>query len=108
VCKRIFLLDDIIEDNSNEGAAADEETTNDETPHFTLHAIAGVSSGATMQARVSTAVFTTLLDSRSTHNFIGEGTAHRTRLPLLRCPRLTTTVANEERVTCPGVIKRAY
>lgn len=48
MCKRLFLLDGIIEDNSNEGAATDEETRDDETPHFTLHAIAGVSSGATM------------------------------------------------------------
>jgi hypothetical protein len=109
VCKRIFLLDNIIEDDSSEGAAGDKETREDETPHFSLHTIVGVYCGATMQVRVSvvTIVFTTLLDFGSTHNFIIEDMAHRTGLPLLHHSCLMATVANGERVTCPGVIKRA-
>ena len=56
---------------------------------------------------VGAAVFTALLDSGSTHNFIAEDAALCTGLPLQHRPRLTVTVANGERVTCPGVIRQA-
>jgi hypothetical protein len=49
----------------------------------------------------------TLLDSGSTHNFISEAAAQRLGLPLHHWPRLTTTVANGERLSCLGVICRA-
>ena len=60
-----------------------------------------------IQVAVGAAVFTALLDSGSTHNFIAEDAALRTGLPLQRRPRLTVTVANGERVSCPGVIRQA-
>ena len=109
VCKRLFLLDSIIEDDTDDGAAADEDAVGEETPHFSLNAIAGVSFSDTMQIQVAVgaAVFTALLDSGSTHNFIAEDAALRTGLPLQRRPRLTATVANGERVSCPGVIRQA-
>jgi hypothetical protein len=48
-----------------------------------------------------------LLDTGSTHNFTVEAAARCIRLQIQRRPRLTATVANGERVTCPGVIRRA-
>jgi hypothetical protein len=48
-----------------------------------------------------------LLDSGSTHNFISESAAQRTGLPLQHRPRLTATVANDDRVSCVGVIRQA-
>jgi len=109
VCKRLFLLDSVIEDDTDDGAAADEDAAGEETPHFSLNAIAGVSFSDTMQIQVAmgAAVFTALLDSGSTHNFIAEDAALRTGLPLQRRPRLMATVANGERVSCPCVIRRA-
>jgi hypothetical protein len=104
----LFLLDGVIEDNVTASTAADELVIEEETPHFSLNAIKRVSFSDTMQVRVAvgTAVFTALLDSGSTHNFIAEDTTLCTVLPLQRRPRLTTTVTNGERVTCPGVIRQ--
>jgi hypothetical protein len=48
-----------------------------------------------------------LLDTGSTHNFIGEEAARRTGLAVQHRPRLTATVANGERIRCPGVIRQA-
>jgi hypothetical protein len=48
-----------------------------------------------------------LIDSGSTHNFIGEEAARRTSLTLQQRPHLTALVANSERVTCEGVIRDA-
>jgi hypothetical protein len=48
-----------------------------------------------------------LLDSGSTHNFISATAAHRSGLPIQRRPRLTTMVANGERITCAGVVRYA-
>jgi hypothetical protein len=45
-----------------------------------------------------------LLDSGSTHNFISESAA---QLPLQHRPRLTATVANDDQVSCVGVIRQA-
>jgi hypothetical protein len=62
-----------------------------------------------MQVRASLGDTTlvALLDTGSTHNFIAEDAARRTGLPIQPRPRLTATMANGERVTCPGVIRRA-
>ena len=51
--------------------------------------------------------FVALIDTGSTHSFIGEAAARRTGLPIEPRPRLTATVANGERVSCPGVIRQA-
>ena len=87
---------------SSESAAADEES-----PLFSLHAIAGVRFTDTMQLGVDLGgtPLIVFLDSGSTHNFISESAAQRTGLPLQRRPRLTATVANGERVSCVGVIR---
>jgi hypothetical protein len=71
--------------------------------------VAGVPSCDTLQVRVDLGAVTlvALLDTGSTHNFIGEEAAHRSGLAIQPRPRLTATVANGERITCPGVIRQA-
>jgi hypothetical protein len=103
VCKRLFLLEGVDEEDDGEDAAPED------APVFSLQAIAGVTFSDTMQITVTLgpASLVALLDSDSTHNFISEVAAHRSGLPLQRRPRLTTMVANGERVTCLGVIRSA-
>lgn len=63
-----------------------------------------------MQVAVSLGAATpvALLDTGSTHNFISEEAARRTGMPVQPRPCLTTTVANGEHVTCPGVLWQAF
>jgi hypothetical protein len=77
-----------------------------EAPIYSLHAVAGVPTFDTLQVRafLGTAVLVALLDTGSTHNFIGERAAHRSGLHIQPRPRLTATVANGERIICLGVI----
>lgn len=46
-----------------------------------------------------------LLDSGSTHNFISTEVAGRTKLELLPHGKMQVTVANGERVPCPGLYR---
>ncbi|XP_066338026.1 uncharacterized protein [Miscanthus floridulus] len=104
VCKRLFFIDGV---ELDEVAAT--ESLDTEAPVFSLHAVAGVSVSNTIQLQVALgpATFVALVDSGSTHSFIGEAAARRTGLPIEPRPRLTATVANGERVSCPGVIRQA-
>jgi hypothetical protein len=105
VCRRLFFIDGVEIDVESAGDAA----LDMEAPVFSLHVVAGVSSWDTMQVQASlgaTAVVA-LLDTGSTHNFIGESAAHRSGLPIQPRPRLTATVANGEKIACPGVIRNA-
>jgi hypothetical protein len=105
-CQRIFFVDGI--EITDDDAATDAEQAT-EAPIFSLHAVAGVPTCDTMQVRVSIRATTlvALLDTGSTHNFIAEDAARRTGLPIQPRPRLTATVANGERITCPGVLRQA-
>lgn len=92
----------------------DDDTVGDaasnlEAPIFSLHAVAGVPLYDTIQVRASlgTTTVVALLDTGSTHNFIVERATHRSRLPIQPFPWLTATVANSEKITCPGVIRDA-
>ena len=106
VCKRLFLLDCAVDDDDTTAA---EDAADTESPVFSLHAVAGVPVADTIQVTVSVggASFLALLDSGSTHSFIGEDAARRSGLPVQPRPRMTATVANGERVACPGVIRNA-
>jgi hypothetical protein len=97
VCKRLFLLDCAVEEDINEAVAGAELAQTEESPAFSLHAIAGVRATDTMQIDVNLAghAFITLLDSMATG------------LPLQHRPCLTATVANGDRVSCVGVIRQA-
>lgn len=103
VCKQLFLLDSAMKDTEDVPESSEEKATTEASPHFSLHAIAGVWFSDTMQLRVQLGdtSLIALLDSGSTHNFISEAAAQRTALPLQRQrrPRLTATVANGEGVS---------
>jgi hypothetical protein len=104
VCKRLFLLDSVDDEDED----ADEEPAM-EAPVFSLHAVAGVPVGRSILLRVvlGATTFMALVDTGSSHNFIGEAAAQRTGLDVQPRPRLTATVDNGEKVSCPGVIRRA-
>ena len=111
-CKRLFFVDGVEVDDAvdaSEAAHAATEAPGAEAPCYSLHAVAGVPVADTIQITVSVgaASLLALLDSGSTHSFIGEDAARRTGLPIQDRPRLTATVANGERVACPGVIRNA-
>ena len=105
-CKRLFLLDSLIEDDDD---APSEEPADAEAPVFSLHAVAGVPSNNTLLLCVAlgAASLVALVDTGSSHNFIGEAAASRIGLPIQPRPRLTATVANGERVPCPGFLRQA-
>ena len=107
VCKRLFFLDGTMEDDDT--GEPTEEAGSEESPAFSLQAIAGVRLSNTMQVHVQlgTTCLVALLDSRSTHNFISDDAAQLTGLPLQLRPRLTATVTNGERVSCVGVARNA-
>ena len=107
VCRRIFHIGGVEISDTDEAAATDEQEA--ESPIFSLHAVAGVPFGGTLQIAVSLGGTTlvALLDSGSTHNFIAASAAPRTGLTVQPRPRLTAIVANGERITCPGVIRAA-
>jgi hypothetical protein len=121
-CKRIFFLDGVEIDDTTEDdvdAAAIHAilaVTQDQAsevghavdaPAFSLHAVAGVPTHAALLLRVVVggASLTALVDTGSTHNFIGEEAARRTGLFIQPRPRLTATVANGEKVTCLGMLR---
>jgi hypothetical protein len=96
VCRRIFYTDDVelVEDEPAE-----------EAPVYSLHAVADVPVGGTLQieVQVGAATLITLIDTGSTHYFNGEVAAQRAGMPI--APRLTATVANGEQIACPGVLR---
>jgi hypothetical protein len=104
VCQRLFFLD-LAEEDAESSAAADEA----EQPLISLHAIAGVRLGDTMQVHISLGGVSllALLDSGSTHNFVAEEAAARTSLRLQPRGGMRVTVANGDRVPCPGVFRAA-
>ena len=48
MCKRLFLLDRVIEDEADFPALAEEDITANASPHISLHAIAGLRRNDTM------------------------------------------------------------
>jgi hypothetical protein len=104
VCRRIFYIGGFeIGDE-----ARDADDPGPEAPVFSLHVIVGVAVSNTVQLKVllGAATFVALI-TRSTHSFIEEAAARRTGLHIEPRPRLMTTVANGERVACPGVLRQA-
>ena len=105
--RRIFYVGGV--EIEGDAPAAQDSAEELAAPVFSLRAVAGMPICDSMQVRVAVgaASFTALLDTGSTHNFIAEAAAARTGLPVHPSPRLTATVANGERITCPGVIRQA-
>ena len=77
VCKRLFLLDGVVEDKEETSLSPEEEATED-NPHFSLHAITGVPFSNTMQIKIMLGCTSliALLDSGCTHNFISDAAAY--------------------------------
>ena len=84
VCKRLFLLDAAVEDEEDLMKSSEPTAAEEESPIFSLHAIAGVCFTDTMQLGIDLGGTSLigLLDSGSTHNFIFESVVQRTSLPL--------------------------
>jgi hypothetical protein len=106
-CKCIFFVDGVEitdEDGTDHTDAADAEA-----PCFSLQAVSGCPVADTMQVAVvlGATPLVALLNSGSTHNFISEAAARHSGLPQQQRPRLSTMVANGERITCVGVIRNA-
>jgi hypothetical protein len=103
-CRHIFYVEGVELDASDAAPEAAEPAA--DTPVFSLHAVAGVRACGTMQiwVKVGAAILIALLDTGSTHNFIGEETV-RTSLQVQARPRLTARVA--KRIACPGVLPQA-
>jgi hypothetical protein len=109
VCKRLFLLEDFEEEDDGVATEIIEDVRTEDTPVFSLQALAGVAFTDMMKLEVGlgSASLVALLDSGSTHNFISKAAARRSRLPLQHRPLLTAMVANGERVACVGIIHGA-
>ena len=86
ICKRLFLPEGIEEDDSVSAAEVPEDGEAEESPVFSLQALADVTFADTMQIPVTlgTTSLVALLDSGSTHSFISEATTHRSGLPVQR------------------------
>ena len=109
-CRRLFFLDGVeIDEDGDAGTAAADTAGDTEAPFFSLHAVVGVPIADTIQLQVTVgaASLLALLDSGSTHSFIGEEAARRAGLPIQPSPRMSAIVANGERVSCLGVIRNA-
>jgi hypothetical protein len=102
VCQRIFLLD--LADDDEEAATDDEPH---QSPLISLLAMAGVRTRETMQVHIQLGGnrLLALLDSGSTHNFVSSEAAGRTSLQLNPRGNMKVTVANGEKVPCPGVYR---
>jgi hypothetical protein len=105
VCRRIFYIDGF----ELEDAAQAADAVDTSAPLFSLRAVAGMPICDSMQVRVEVGavMLTALLDTGSTHNFIAEAAASRMGLAVQTNPRLTTTVANGERIACPSILRQA-
>jgi hypothetical protein len=106
VCKRLFLLEGFEEEEDGAATETAEDMGTEDTPVFSLQALAEVAFSDTMKLEVGlgSASLVALLDSENTHNFISEAAALQTELPLQHQPRLTVMVANGK---CVGVIRDA-
>ncbi|XP_066340433.1 uncharacterized protein [Miscanthus floridulus] len=104
VCEHIFLLDLAEADDDDDPEQTDAAVN---SPLISLLAMAGVRSSETMQVHIQLggASLLALLDSGSTHNFVSEEAAARTSLRLQPRGNMKVTVANGERVPCPGVYR---
>jgi hypothetical protein len=101
VCERIFLIDLAPADDETDTSV---EALTDDEPQISVHAITGIRTSETMQMRIKLGGVS-LLDSDSTHNFIAEEAASRTTFPRHQDDNLHVTVANGDRVPCPGVYR---
>jgi hypothetical protein len=105
-CRRIFYVEGV-ELNAADATPEDADPVANALV-FSLHAVAGVRACGMMQIRVKVgaATLVALLDTGSTHNFIGEEAVVRTSLQIRARPRLAarwpTRSTSRARDSCPG------
>lgn len=101
VCQHIFLID-LTE--ADDGGDPGIDTPAADEPVISVLAISSVRTRETMQLKVTIGgASLALLDSGSSHNFITKEAATRTDLVLVPQGGMHVTVANGDRVACPGV-----
>ena len=96
-----------VADHEDDKPATDDDI--EPLPQISLHAIAELRTRDTMQviAQLCHVTVTALFDSGSTHNFVSEAVAAHTGLCFIPRIVLAVTVANGDRVHCPGVFRDA-
>jgi hypothetical protein len=101
VCKQLYTIEVIFDPDDIAPPAVSTEME----PTILLHTLTGIQprAGRTMQllVLVNGVRFTTLLDSSSTHNFMGMGAAQRATIELCGCVGFRVAVANGGRITSP-------
>jgi hypothetical protein len=99
VCKQLFVIEVIADEERDQPAATEE-------PTISLHTLTGIQprSGKTMQLLVSIdgANLNAMLDSGSTHNFIDIAAAQHVGVEWQPSVRLRVVMANGDRLTSPG------
>jgi uncharacterized membrane protein YgdD (TMEM256/DUF423 family) len=105
----LFLLKGFEEEDDGEATEITEDVWTEDTPVFSLQALAGVTFTDTMKLEVglSSTSLVALLDLGNTHNFISEAAARQSGLPLQHRPCLMAMVANGKCVMCVSVIRGA-
>jgi hypothetical protein len=109
-CACLFFLeaaDYIVEEPDDAPAPATTPAFDPEEPLISLSAITGIRAKDTMQMRVHVVAheFTALLDSGSTHNFVGIAAAQRANLGFQDSRGAHVTVANGDSVACHGLAR---
>lgn len=106
-CARLFYLEVTDFDEADPQVPHEDEPGADLPPLISLHAITGIRTDDTMQLRltIGSHVLTTLVDTRSTHNFISTEAATRVGLHLEDSRGARVAVANGDHVQCVGLAR---
>jgi hypothetical protein len=101
-CQKLFYLE--VLDDVDEPQAVEPQQDFEE-PLISLHAITGVRSESTLQIAVQVVdqVFTTLIDTGSTHNFFSPSAAQAAGVQFQQSTGARVVVANGDRVPCSGI-----
>ena len=97
-----------VADQQAEEAGPDEVHETEPEPEINLHALTGWTAPKTIRvmATIESLEMVVLIDSGSTHNFIGTRVARLLRLPVVPTEEFTVRVANGERLKCHGRFER--
>jgi hypothetical protein len=102
-CKKLFMIEAYLrEDGDGDGIAQDAEEV--DTPEVSLNAITGKDPTETMKTygRIGLSTFVVLIDSGSTHNFMGLSLARGLKLQLAEEGGVDVTIASGEKIHSPG------
>ncbi|XP_068649022.1 uncharacterized protein [Aristolochia californica] len=102
---KLFWLE--VEEDEEEAPESAKPVEEEKEPEISLHTIIGLQSTKTMQlgAFVNEQPLLSLIDSRSTHNFISFNTAQQLQLPLQPRPVTSVSVASGDKLPSYGIHK---